>query len=55
MVYQTNPVGIELYFYANAFFCFSIPIIMAADDHVSENTPWIYRIFINEKLKTGKK
>ena len=26
MVYQTNPPGIELYFYANTFFCFSNPI-----------------------------
>ena len=26
MVYQTNPPGIELYFYANSFFCFSNPI-----------------------------
>ena len=23
MVYQTNPLGFELYFYANSFFCFS--------------------------------
>ena len=26
MVYQTNPPGIDLYFYANTFFCFSNPI-----------------------------
>ena len=26
MVYQTNPLGIDLYFYANTFFCFSNPI-----------------------------
>ena len=26
MVYQTNPAGIELYFYANTFFCFINPI-----------------------------
>ena len=26
MVYQTNPPGIELYFYVNNFFCFSNPI-----------------------------
>ena len=26
MVYQTNPLGIELYFYASTFFCFSNPI-----------------------------
>ena len=26
MVYQTNPPGIELYFYANTFFCFGNPI-----------------------------
>ena len=26
MVYQTNPPGNELYFYANTFFCFSSPI-----------------------------
>ena len=26
MVYQTNPPGIELYFYANAFFSFGNPI-----------------------------
>ena len=26
MVYQTNPPGIELYFYANTCFCFSNPI-----------------------------
>ena len=25
-MYQTNPPGIELYFYANTFFCFSNPI-----------------------------
>ena len=23
MVYRTNPLGTELYFYANSFFCFS--------------------------------
>ena len=28
MVYQTNPPGIELYFYANAFLCFSNTIWM---------------------------
>ena len=22
LVFQTNPLGIELYFYANSFFCF---------------------------------
>ena len=26
MVYQTSPPGIELYFFANTFFCFSKPI-----------------------------
>ena len=26
MVYQTNPPGIELFFYANTFFCFSNPL-----------------------------
>ena len=26
MVYQTNPLRFELYFYANTFFCFSNPI-----------------------------
>ena len=26
MVYQTNPPGIDLDFYANTFFCFSNPI-----------------------------
>ena len=26
MVYQTNPPGIALYFYANTSFCFSNPI-----------------------------
>ena len=26
MAYQTNPTGIELYFYANTFFCFRRPI-----------------------------
>ena len=26
MVYQTKPPGIELYFYANTFFCFKNPI-----------------------------
>ena len=25
MVYQTNPPGIKLYFYANTFLCFSNP------------------------------
>ena len=36
MVYQTNPPGIELYFYANTFFCFSNPIWVATG-HVNEN------------------
>ena len=31
MVYQTNPPGIELYFYANTFFCFSNPIDLIHD------------------------
>ena len=26
LVYQANPLGIELYFYANTFFCFIEPI-----------------------------
>ena len=26
LVSQTKPLGIELYFYANTFFCFSKPI-----------------------------
>ena len=26
MAYQTNPLGIELYFYLNSFFCLSNPI-----------------------------
>ena len=26
MVYQTNPLGIDLYFYSNTLFCFSNPI-----------------------------
>ena len=26
LVFQTGPLGIELYFYANTFFCFSKPI-----------------------------
>ena len=26
VVYQTNPLGFELYFYANTFFCLSNPI-----------------------------
>ena len=37
MVYQTNPPGIGLYFYANTFFCFSNPNMAAG--HVSKNTP----------------
>ena len=32
LVSQTNPVGVELFSYANAFFCSSID-----DGHVSEN------------------
>ena len=28
MVYQTNPPGIELYFYANTFLCFNNTIWM---------------------------
>ena len=28
IVYQTNPPGIELYFFANIFFCFSNPICL---------------------------
>ena len=36
LVYQANPLGIELYFYVHTFFCFIKPIIMGAG-HVSEN------------------
>ena len=35
LVYQTNPPRIELYFYANIFFCFKNTDMAA--DHVSEN------------------
>ena len=36
MMYQTNPPGIELYFYANTFFCFKSNMVPG---HVSENSP----------------
>ena len=35
MVYQTNPLGSELYFYANTFFFFQESNVAAG--HVSEN------------------
>ena len=36
LVYQENPLGVELLFYVNAFFCFNKFCIDAG--HVSENT-----------------
>ena len=40
LVSSTNPLGIELYFYANSFlfFCFKNRLI----DHVSENTLYVF-------------
>ena len=35
LVHKANPLGIELYFYANTFFCFIEPILIAAG-HVTE-------------------
>ena len=36
LVSQTKPLGIELYFYANTFICFS-KLIWPVVDHVNEN------------------
>ena len=40
LVSQTKPLGIELYFYANNFFCFRKQINMAGS-HVHENALYI--------------
>ena len=40
LVPQTKPLGIELYFYANTFFCFSKPNM--AGSHVNENTLYVF-------------
>ena len=37
LVYQINHVGVELFFYANPFFCFNKQIILAAGQ-ASETT-----------------
>ena len=39
LVSQTNPVGVELFSYANAFFG---PINCVDAGHVSENAPRVY-------------
>ena len=46
LVSQTKLLGIELYFYANTFFCFSKPIIMTSS-HVNENA-----LYVREVVKT---
>ena len=46
MVYQTNPLGSELYFYANTFFFFFQESNVAAG-HVSENA-----LYAGGKLST---
>ena len=39
LVSQTNPPGIDLYFYANVFLCFSLK--STEPDHLSENEGYL--------------
>ena len=48
LVSPTNPAGIELYSYANAFFCFLLKNMLI--DHVSENTLIIEIIEVHVQL-----
>ena len=52
MVYQSNPPGIELYFYANTLFCFSSPIWLLVT-----RLKTLYRFGLRDEseLKLGKK
>ena len=45
LVHQTNPVGVELFSYANAFFCSNKLCI--AVGHVSGQVIEIYSVFIH--------
>jgi len=48
LVSPTNPLGIELYSYANVFFCFALKNMLI--DNVSENTINSFKWFCWRKL-----
>ena len=38
---QTKPLGIELYFYANTFFCFSKPTFVTVHTFCASQDTWV--------------